>query len=94
MVDLADSKSRRDLRRSEWRSAERGLCTRTSMTIDIVDPASASVLVTRGSLAIQPVEKIGKIVSIIKLKIDLRYAVHYCRLAHDRIDDCPQVTTG
>jgi hypothetical protein len=36
------------------------------MLIPLVDPASASVFVTSGSLSFEPVEQVGKVVGVIE----------------------------
>jgi hypothetical protein len=61
--------------------------------LPLVDPASASVFVTSGSLSIEPVEQVSKIVSVIKIKVNLFHVVHQRGPVRDRINNCPQVTT-
>ena len=39
-----------------------------------------------GSLSIEPVEQVGKIVSVIKIKADLFHVVHQRRPVRDRIN--------
>jgi hypothetical protein len=58
-----------------------------------VDPASASVFVTGGSLSIEPVKQVGKVVGVIEIKADLFHVVHQRRPVRDRINNCPQVAT-
>ena len=53
----------------------------------------SSVLSACGSFSIEPVEQVGKIVSVIKIEVDLGYIVHQRRPARDRIENCPRVAT-
>src|ERR1700720_1568525 len=53
----------------------------------------ASVLGADRSLSIKPVEQVGKIVSVIKIEVDLGYIVHQRWPVRDSINNCPQVAT-
>jgi len=48
------------------------------------------VLGADGSLSIEPVEQVSKVVGVIELKANLRYVVHQRWPVRDRIDNRPQ----
>jgi hypothetical protein len=51
------------------------------------------VLGADGSLSIEPIEQVGKVVGVIEFKVNLRYVVHQRWPERDRIDNCPHVAT-
>src|ERR1700730_19047302 len=46
-----------------------------------------------GSLSIEPVEQVSKVVGVIESKVNLRYIVHQRWPVRDSIDNCPHVAT-